>query len=544
VKLKNSYKKYVNVVKKAVCPGETCRKVFERIRGRNILEKIYYIERPGNIPQYRIEGGKEFQQTVTLSGCNGKGHTRILALASGMMELVERYSCYKYFRDGKDARIGTFRGMKSDFYSLNDFPSFVFGFREGSIQMRDIEDCRVRWFKAYTLAGEELYFPFSLAGYLLQGTTGMASGNTLEEALLHAICETVERHCLSKIQRTGAASPTIKISSITNPASLDLINTFQDLGHKVIIKDFSLGMGIPVIGVVRLIDQEHCFVTAGVSPDPAEALIRALTENSQAGIKEHFRLIRGQAYHFRDTGAVDLEDIPGFSSPNIKTELLLIEEILQRQGMRIFFHDATDSNLKIPAVVVMVTNTELLEEIMPSPGGFAAWKNIYLAVVQEYLDMYDYRGALRLIDKFSILDRKNRDIYLCYKGIALKWMQRYSAAARCFREVIDSKGNPGIQSIALFQSGLCYHALGDIKKAGEYYCRIIETNPTFNIFFQWMYYKAVHAKDTEQKRIIDEAANICELLRLGVRMKKSAAGRRCGTPLCAAYGPLKTTAEK
>ena len=107
---------------------------------------------------------------------------------------------------------------------------------------------------------------------------------------------------------------------------------------------------------------------------------------------------------------------------------------------------------------------------MPSPGGFAAWKNIYHAVIQEQLDMRDYPAAFKLIDKFSALDAQNPEVYRCYKGIALKWTRQYAAAARCFQENIASKRKTrAIKALSLFQSGLCLHALGDMKKAGDYY---------------------------------------------------------------------------
>ncbi|MFA5319585.1 MAG: YcaO-like family protein [Candidatus Omnitrophota bacterium] len=521
MKLRDCYKNYAQGVGKAVTPEETCRIVFKRIRGRDILDSIYPVKRPGGIPQYRIEGGNEFKQIVTVPGTNGKGHTRILALASGMMELVERYSCYKYFRQAKGARAASFRDMRGMPYRLSDFPSFAFGFR-GGIKMRDIQDCRVRWFKAYTLGGGRLYFPFPLAGYLLQGTTGMASGNSLEEALLQAICEIVERHCLSKIQRARRLTPLVRVSSIGSRPAAALINKFRRLGHEVMIKDFSLGTGIPVVGVVRMLGKGRCFVTAGASADPCEALIRALTENSQSGIAEYSLPIAEAAHHFKGHAEVDFAQLPGFSCRNIKTELTRLEGLLSRLGMRVFFHNTTDKELGIPAVVVMVTNTELLEKIMPSPGGFAAWKNIYHAVIQEQLDMRDYPAALKLIDKFSALDGENPEVYRCYKGIALKWMRQYASAARCFQENISSlKEDGAIKALSLFQSGLCLHALGDMKKAGDYYFRFIGMRPDFNVSCQWMYYKAVHYKDKEQLAIMNEAAKICMLLRAGLKVVKN-----------------------
>ena len=92
--------------------------------------------------------------------------------------------------------------------------------------------------------------------------------DTLEEALLQAICEVIERYCTATIELQRLATPTIETSTITSPIAQDLLERLRFDGKEILVKDFSLGLGLPVIGVVR---------TADV--DPGVDAILALVQN-------------------------------------------------------------------------------------------------------------------------------------------------------------------------------------------------------------------------------------------------------------------------
>jgi ribosomal protein S12 methylthiotransferase accessory factor len=113
-------------------------------------------------------------------------------------------------------------------------------------------------------------------------STGMCAGNTPEEALVQGFCEILERYAVKEIYYSKLTPPTIPTEYFKNDAIYEKIIKIESQGFKVIIKDFSLGKKLPVIGVIVINPFNRTFnVKAGADPWPIVALERCLTELHQ-----------------------------------------------------------------------------------------------------------------------------------------------------------------------------------------------------------------------------------------------------------------------
>lgn len=117
--------------------------------------------------------------------------------------------------------------------------------------------------------------------FILQCTssTGMCAGNTPEEALVQGFCEILERYAIKEIYYSKITPPTIPTEYFKDDPIYEKIKKIESQGLKVIIKDFSLGKKLPVIGVIVINPFNRTFnIKAGADPWPIVALERCLTE--------------------------------------------------------------------------------------------------------------------------------------------------------------------------------------------------------------------------------------------------------------------------
>ena len=111
------------------------------------------------------------------------------------------------------------------------------------------------------------------------GTNGMCAGNTPEEALIQGISEVFERYVIRSIYLRQITPPTVPVAYFQNTAIFAALQRLEKAGITAVIKDCSLGMGLPVVGLL-LINQATGKYTfhVGADPSPITALERCLTE--------------------------------------------------------------------------------------------------------------------------------------------------------------------------------------------------------------------------------------------------------------------------
>ena len=113
---------------------------------------------------------------------------------------------------------------------------------------------------------------------VITGSNGTCAGNTPNEALLHGLCEIFERFALKKIFFDKIIPPDIPLDFFKNTRSAKIIEKIKDFGnYDIRIKDCSLDMNLPVIGILLIDSSQHKYMfRLGSDPIPEIALERCL----------------------------------------------------------------------------------------------------------------------------------------------------------------------------------------------------------------------------------------------------------------------------
>ena len=113
-------------------------------------------------------------------------------------------------------------------------------------------------------------------------TTGVCAGNTPHEAILHGICEILEKYVRREISLSQADAPAIASSSVRHLEVYELVTSLRDQGFSILLKDCSLGGRLPVTGaIVFNRDRSRCEARFGADPLLEVSLQRSLVEAVQ-----------------------------------------------------------------------------------------------------------------------------------------------------------------------------------------------------------------------------------------------------------------------
>lgn len=153
-------------------------------------------------------------------------------------------------------------------------------------RVRALDDA-YHWVDGYSLIQERtLKVPLEYA-HLISGPNGKATGNNLEEAIVHATHEIFERRAHITVLRNRMVVPTIDLATVDHPIVRAQLAFLQSRGIEVILKDLSFGGVLPCLAayfVDHNIPEEYQFrhfFKIGASFDREEALLRTFTEYVQ-----------------------------------------------------------------------------------------------------------------------------------------------------------------------------------------------------------------------------------------------------------------------
>jgi thioglycine synthase len=309
---------------------------------------------------------------------NGKGATPIAARVSAIMEGIERYSAELH--DRKTITL-TYEEIRRDKKAINPY--------ELILPEDFVEDWPIPWYPAYDIINnEEIFIPAhavfhpvpKIMGKLFRtSTNGIASGNTLEEAILHSLCELVERDAWSLAEACYNSGPVI--TDITHPVASRLIQQFLDAGVDVILRDITSDLGISTVAAVsddkELRDPTLLCIGMGTHLCSEIAVIRALTEVAQSratqihGAREdtnetHFlskigyeRTKRVNKRWFTIEPVESFDKIPSYHTDDFLDDINIILERFKKAGLgRVLVVDLTRPEIGIPVVRVIVPGLE------------------------------------------------------------------------------------------------------------------------------------------------------------------------------------------
>lgn len=336
----------------------------------------------------------------------GKGYSGPDSRASALMEAAERFSAEVYSGD-------IVRGTCEEIHRMGPVvrPEDL-GTR---VERAYTRHSRVEWVSGFDLiARHPVFIPLGLvvfpyAGapeYFRAGSVGLASGNTMEEAICHGLCESIEHDALgmADIYNPGSwrlvinppgpedpcAGPAPDWQDTTPDMAFPLIDprTFPQRVARVARKLDDAGLVFFARNITTDINvaSVHCIVAeknpggsyclfsgAGTHPDASIALTRALCEAAQS----HSVMAWLQQNNLWDQKAAvedpwrvagygstcAFSDLPSFPSDRVDQDIRLILDRLQAVGLnQAVAVDLTRPELGIPTVRITIPGTEYLYE--------------------------------------------------------------------------------------------------------------------------------------------------------------------------------------
>jgi len=254
--------------------------------------------------------------------CAGKGRTDEQARASALCEALERVSSV---HQGDEARLrSTLRALGDSAIhpdSLQQFSERQFARRDElnrhtsdarrRIPLPFDADATIDWIPAWSLETDVCrYVPLAYcfaeaptaSGRVFcdHNPNGTASGNCLEEAILHGVLELVERDAAAIWWYNALAQPAVALSAFNDPFFDAMIAEYTALGFDVWVLSLTHDLGIPsFVAVAHGKERSDFTLGFGCHLSAKHGILRALTELNQL-----FDPVQ------RRTSARYLEDLP------------------------------------------------------------------------------------------------------------------------------------------------------------------------------------------------------------------------------------------
>lgn len=233
----------------------------------------------------------------------GKGSTADQARVSALCEALERFSTVF-----QGTEIDTVGALGSVHGAIDPTECLLFSDRQYAgrekwnpehsrfqhVPERFDEEADVAWSRVWCLQTGEpaylptayLYFGFQGAGsrYCRADSNGLAAGQTLEEAILQAFLELVERDSIGLWWYNRLRMPEVDVSTFDDAYVARVFDHYRSLGRRAWVLDLTADLNIPVFAAVSArIDQELPEVIFGFGAhlDPSIALRRCVTEMNQ-----------------------------------------------------------------------------------------------------------------------------------------------------------------------------------------------------------------------------------------------------------------------
>jgi len=349
---------------------------------------------------------------------SGNGPTRMDAKASALMESIERYSSLPSGNRNKMIQ-GSYKEVSKVSKILH--PSNVV---EPMLLEYD-DEMIMDFLSGYDLVNNDrILIPAPLAlfryspkppainPFAYHHTNGLASGNVLEEAICHSLCELIERDATSLAELNASALPynflrtmtkylsdngleidpvdgtefvdddskypDVDISNIDFKPISNLVKKFNDAKIPLIIKDITSPIGVPTFNAssIEWITEDYGYLAEGhgTHPDARIALLRAITEVSQTraaniqGARDDLRKIsygnsnsdEKKTWQFmKSKNTIQFSEIKSFIHDDILDDINFILSRLVSNGLKqVIVVDLTNPQIMIPVVRTIVPGLE------------------------------------------------------------------------------------------------------------------------------------------------------------------------------------------
>ena len=521
--LNDAFKSYTLDQDKVLTPEETVRRFKDSLKNvhLDILDKTERIDNGRlDIPVFFSQCGKDARAVIGTKKQMGKGGTPQQAEASAVMELAERYSFFSFCKDSNNFVTGTPVDMKKNALPFEEIAKSVHDdSKELEISRKIYETLSMKWTWGFNITrNKPVLIPFDWF-FTINEFNGPSAGNCVEEAISQGICEIIERHVSSLVSQGKLSVPAINPESATDPLVIEMLGKYQANNIRVFLSDFSLGMGIPTVGVLAydpatFPGKSEIVWTAGTTPDPQKALSRALTETAQlagdfnsganyvaSGLPK-FRSLKAAQFITDPKNRVNIDSLPNISDPNIKVEVENCIAALKQRDLDVLLINTTHSQLNIPAFYTIIPGThfreraagtsvgmfsaKLITESNPPEKAYARLLEINQQLPHKYyvhfymglclLSLGQPKKALNHLERARDLDPQAQDIpsIYSYLGVAHKDMGSWDKALEVLKQG-EAYDNERTDIYNLM--GFCHFKLKQHEQAIENFARVLDLNP-------------------------------------------------------------------
>lgn len=369
---KLSLKKYTYDQEKTVYPNLTWQ---------TALNRLYTVYPKESYNFNIIKNTNEYSVVEFSDGSftqKGKGHTVDQAKASAIMEYIERL-CIKNFKFPNGCFKESYSNLNDD-YDVKELENcFNINFADNIKKTKkELINTKITWVTAFSIMHKkQTLYPFNFNHYY-NSSNGAASGNTMPEAINHALCEIIQKHNIDdffynqKFKKPTIVTP----ESIKSEIALSIIKKLIDEGVNITIYDASKPIDVPTF-IIRGYESNYKQAISaqtlgfGTHLNPEIALIKALTEYTQA--KEEIKQspdfsctkITDNVQHLLSFDLLDaiesstaesLDTITNSSDESFEADNLEIIRKCAKFADDIIFLSQTDPLLKIPVCRIYVPN--------------------------------------------------------------------------------------------------------------------------------------------------------------------------------------------
>ena len=313
----------------------------------------------------------------------GKGASKIQAQVSLTVESIERYS--SEYRDEYREKLlhGSFSALGKKFNVLDPRDLVLSPYSEYT------PDSPIYWIRGHDIARDEeilvpaceVFHPYDLdeISVLHTHTNGLAAGNTMEEAVFHAMTEVIERDAWSIAKYNRLDGDALYIEDAPeNSFLLDIVGKFDQAEIHVVARDITSDIGVPVIAAFSrdLLHEDMTTIDGfGSHLDPRVAMARALMElattralfimkHGQEGLREtSLSYLDGRLeiedFRFYASGEKGLAEMEvGYSQDILEDIRTVLGKLQARSLERTIVVDLSRKETGIPTVKVIIPGTE------------------------------------------------------------------------------------------------------------------------------------------------------------------------------------------